>query len=167
MRHRSGAIRWVPDPSASSTSLQLAGSSTSSQDEATGGPPSPSCSLSPRVPHAAPLAVGVVHSLQQVCPSLPGLGGAWLNALQPEGRDSGRPSMALYTYFLMGLGPEAVISDPCLCLPGLMILWHPGSSHGRQLSRLQGSAMPAEVVSARVSLGARLFLGPGVGPSGG
>lgn len=42
----------------------LAGSSTSSQDEAT-GVLSPSCSLGPRVPHAAPLAVGVVHSLQQ------------------------------------------------------------------------------------------------------
>lgn len=115
--------KWGYQVGSQSLSLQHQSSacrlgSTSSQDEATGSL-SPSCSATLGCLTLLLWLWVLCTACNRRCPSLPGLGGA-CSALQPEWAGTQAGPAWLCTYFLMGLGPEAVISDPCLCLPGLM-----------------------------------------------
>nr|XP_012628445.1 lck-interacting transmembrane adapter 1 isoform X2 [Microcebus murinus] len=115
-----------------------------SQDGAAGAL-SPSCTLGPRVLRPAPLAVGAVHSLWQVRPSVAGLlqGHLWPPPLpNPRGvrGKSLRPSLCV--------PPEA--NHPCPHLPP----WPDNALAPRKRARrpwagLQGSMLPAEAALLR------------------
>uniref|UniRef100_A0A8C6FXR8 Lck interacting transmembrane adaptor 1 n=1 Tax=Moschus moschiferus TaxID=68415 RepID=A0A8C6FXR8_MOSMO len=59
--------------------------------------------------------------------------------------------MALYTYFLTGLGSEADISDPCLCLPGRPQHCSLSKSDTRLHELHRGQASPDPPVTSALS----------------